>query len=213
MQLAVLGAVVVGGAGGGIAALLVAPEPAPPRPAPVTAAPPPPRLPVAPAPVPPPRSAADPQVELTRAMTAVLTRFAGWARDHAGEPCPDLAALDATAPDPWGHPLALTCTDQPADQRIGAVSAGPDGIAGTGDDVASWTLGRELAELVRGARWTPARTRANSGASPPRSAWSRGDDAGATGSRARVGSSATSATGHPAPPPGSARGDDIPTRR
>jgi hypothetical protein len=50
----------------------------------------------------------------------------------------------------------MTCTDQPANQTIGAISAGPDGTLGTADDVASWQLGREVTELVRGPRWVAA---------------------------------------------------------
>jgi hypothetical protein len=111
-------------------------------------------------------------------MTTVLTRFTAWARDHAGEPCPDLAALDVAAPDPWGRPLELTCSAQPADQMIGAVSAGPDGVAGNADDVVSWALGHEVTELVRGARWQPPKT-LGTRSRPPRH---RKDGSGATAS-------------------------------
>lgn len=152
LQVAILGAVVVGSLGGGLAALAVTAQP----PAARSAAPPAPQPqpPIArPAPVP---ASPDPRAALQEAMRAVLTRFAAWSRDHAGEPCPDLAALGVDGRDPWGHPLQLTCTDQPADQRIGAISPGPDGIAGSDDDLASWTLGREVTELVRGARWPVA---------------------------------------------------------
>ena len=107
----------------------------------------------------------DPRVLLGMQMKAVLTRFADWSRDHASAPCPDSATLGLVAIDPWGHPIELTCTDQPADQVIGATSAGPDGIAGNDDDVTSWALGREVTHLVRGARWTstqaPAVRRSN----------------------------------------------------
>lgn len=109
--------------------------------------------PTAPAPRPP-----DCNVLLAMQIKTVLTRFTTWSRDHAGAPCPDDAALGLVTLDPWGHPIELTCTGQPADQRVGAISAGPDGIAGNGDDVASWAFGREVTDLVRGARWksTPA---------------------------------------------------------
>jgi len=89
-------------------------------------------------------------------VRSVLAHFTEWSRDHTGAPCPDGAALGVAMLDPWGHPLAITCTDQPADQRIGAISGGPDGVIGNHDDVASWNLGRDVTELVRGARWKPA---------------------------------------------------------
>jgi hypothetical protein len=140
MLIAVSGAVVAGSVGGGLAALH-APEPPAPAmsPAMSPAAPPP-----------------APRALLVLQMQAVLARFAAWSRDHAGAPCPDGAALGRVTLDPWGHPLRLTCTDQPADQMAGAISAGPDGVAGNGDDVASWDLGREVTELVHGARWAQA---------------------------------------------------------
>jgi hypothetical protein len=50
----------------------------------------------------------------------------------------------------------LTCTDQPGDQLIGTISDGPDGAPGTADDIASWQLGRDVTELVRGSRWVAA---------------------------------------------------------
>jgi TonB family protein len=75
-----------------------------------------------------------------------------WSKDHSGAPCPDAAALGAPN-DPWGHPLQVTCTDQPGNQIVGVMSAGPDGDPGTTDDVASWQLGNEVTDLVRGPRW------------------------------------------------------------
>jgi hypothetical protein len=99
-------------------------------------------------------------------MSAVLTRFAAWSREQAGAPCPDLATLGLAAHDPWGHDLALTCTDQPAAQIVGVVSPGPDGVIGTDDDIPSWTLGPGVTSLVRGPRWksvpTPLATRPSS---------------------------------------------------
>jgi hypothetical protein len=97
-----------------------------------------------------------------------LTRFVAWSHDHPGARCPDAPAL-GIALDPWGHPLRITCTDQPADQIAGAVSEGPDGIAGTRDDVASWTLGADVIDPIRGPRWSVSRTRrtgATHGAKP-----------------------------------------------
>jgi hypothetical protein len=61
--------------------------------------------------------------------------------------------------DPWGHQPAITCTDQPNDQIVGVISAGPDGKPGTADDIASWQLDRGVTELVRGTRWTATRSR------------------------------------------------------
>lgn len=164
--IAVLGAAVVGSTGGGLAALhFTSPRPRAPKRA--TPTPPVPAVSDAVVPdaglsdarvsdlasVPPPTS---PQAILTTQMTAVLTRFAAWSRDHARAPCPDLATLGLAARDPWGHDLELTCTDQPADQTIGALSAGPDRVLGTDDDVPSWTLGPSVTSLVRGPRWKSA---------------------------------------------------------
>src|SRR5204862_159037 len=97
--------------------------------------------------------AADPAAELPKKMRAVLDGFAAWSRTHAGAPCPSASALGAPVDDPWGHPVAITCSDQPANQIIGAVSAGPDGAMGTADDIGSWQLGRDVTELVQGQRW------------------------------------------------------------
>ena len=98
----------------------------------------------------------DPNVELAQRMKTVLTSFIAWSHDHPGAPCPKAPALGAAVQDPWGHPLEITCTDQPANQIVGALSAGPDGAIGTQDDVGSWQLGREVTDLVRGARWANA---------------------------------------------------------
>ena len=88
-------------------------------------------------------------------MKRVLSRFVAWSREHAGMPCPSVATLGVPADDPWGHPLRITCTDQPGDQSVGLISAGPDGASGTTDDIASWQLGREVTDIVRGSRWIP----------------------------------------------------------
>ena len=231
MQIAVFAAAVTGSVGGGLAALLASaepPRPLPARPPAVATHPPAGGSAIAAAPVAPAVVAAapaDPRIALVASMKLVLTRVAGWARDHAGEPCPDLAALGVVAPDPWGHPLELTCSDQPADQIVGAVSAGPDGIAGSDDDIASWALGSEVTGLVRGARWKPlAATRTHPGgrhrrdlattspapvarpaAEPVRSAPQVTTPIAAPATPAPV----------PAPPakPEPAVGDDIPARR
>jgi hypothetical protein len=86
-------------------------------------------------------------------MKAALGSFVAWAHDHAGAPCPRASLLGPPVNDPWGHPLELTCTDQPANQIVGAISAGPDGAIGTQDDIGSWQLGRDVTDIVHGARW------------------------------------------------------------
>lgn len=88
-------------------------------------------------------------------MKTVLAAFPAWAAAHADAPCPDVSALGVTETDPWKHAFTITCTDQPGDQIIGVISAGPDGTAGNGDDVASWQLSRDVTQVVRGARWKP----------------------------------------------------------
>jgi serine/threonine-protein kinase len=108
-----------------------------------------------------PKAAPQPQPEDPRPaqvkadVRALLTAFSAWAAGHAGAPCPTSAELGGRS-DPWGHPYQLTCTDQPAGQIAGVVSMGPDGTAGTDDDLTSWTLGRDVTELARGRRWTAA---------------------------------------------------------
>jgi len=89
-------------------------------------------------------------------MKALLAGFVAWSHEHAGEPCPKASAIGPVVQDPWGHPLELTCTDQPGNQMIGAISAGPDGAPGTQDDVGSWQLGRDVTDLVHGTRWVAA---------------------------------------------------------
>src|SRR5262249_16615949 len=113
------------------------------------------------APAPPAMKRDDRPADARARIHEALAAFVTWSRSHAGEPGPsarDLAgAGDAHAlEDPWGHALAITCTDQPADQLAGAVSAGPDGVFETGDDVKSWLLGREVTDLVQGTRWNAA---------------------------------------------------------
>jgi hypothetical protein len=120
-----------------VATAPVAAAPAAPVPAPVVAKP-------------------DPSAVLAARMKVVLGQFATWSSAHAGAPCPDVAALGGDTNDPWGHPLVLTCTGQPENQIVGLISAGPDGVPGNDDDVASWQLGRDVTEVVRGSRWVAA---------------------------------------------------------
>jgi len=134
------------------------PPPAEPQAKPPVAAPPVKPEPVAkPEPEPRPVPAApDPNVALAKQLKLVLDAFVTWSHDHAGAPCPKASAISAPVLDPWGHALEITCTDQPANQLIGAISAGPDGVPGTADDVGSWQLGRDLTDLVHGTRWVAA---------------------------------------------------------
>jgi hypothetical protein len=85
-----------------------------------------------------------------------LRRFVAWSHAHPGARCPDAAALGA-ALDPWGQPLRIVCSDQPADQVAGVLSYGPDGEPGTRDDVVSWALGADVTDLARGPRWSASR--------------------------------------------------------
>ncbi|HWO22416.1 MAG TPA: protein kinase [Kofleriaceae bacterium] len=130
------------------------------------AAKPPPRLssPQSPSPL----TEAPRPVQAKTDIRALLATFSTWAAAHAGAPCPTVADL-AGRSDPWGHSYQLTCTDQPADQIVGVVSMGPDGIRGTDDDLTSWTLGRDVTELVRGKRWAaaPAANKPAPPGSPP----------------------------------------------
>jgi len=239
MRIAVCGAVVVGGAGGGLAAWFspgsgaqpIAPAPAMPTVAqPATPKPPS----AAPSVVPPaspaqhtPPAAPDPQVAIATQIRTVLARFAEWSRDHAGAPCPDGAALGVVTLDPWGHPIELTCTDQPADQMAGVISGGADGVRGNDDDVASWTLGRDVTDLVRGARWksahaatapppatnakrTKERLAAHAHPPAPSPATTSATPAASTTS---AGPLPTAPASKPSAPPIDASADDIPARR
>jgi hypothetical protein len=235
MSIAVFGAAMIGSLGGGLAALYspgspgASPHPPPPA-APAVAPPPAPgpsataatvaraersALPASSGTLPP-----DPSALLATQMRAVLTRFAAWSRDHAGAPCPDAAALGVVALDPWGHTLVLTCADQPADQMIGAISAGSDGIVGNRDDVASWALGREVTDLVRGARWksTPVAASAPPATGTPTLKRSRelpSAHGHAPTTRTTPSPPATASSGPPKPGalPIDAGVDDIPARR
>lgn len=182
LELAIWGAAVIAGSTiGGTLALRAEPEsaaapsspavasPRPPSTAiaapsspPAVAAPSPPAARTASPPVPP----SDLRVAAVAQIKDALTRFVAWSHDHPGARCPDAASL-GVALDPWGHPLRITCTDQPADQIAGAVSAGPDGVAGTRDDVESWTLGADVIDPIRGPRWSASRTSRRTRPAPP----------------------------------------------
>ena len=80
-------------------------------------------------------------------MSDALIGFLRWSTSHHAAECPRSIELGL----PRG--MVVTCTDQPDDQIIGIVAAGPDGALGTADDVKSWTI-PNLAALVAGPRWT-----------------------------------------------------------
>ncbi len=112
--------------------------------------------PVAAPPPPAPIDAAVAPVDTKGPMLEAVARFAVWSRGHAGAPCPtsrDVAGDAGDLLDAWSHPMTMTCTAQPSDQMIGLVSAGPDGKAGTADDIASWNTSPEIAALLHGPRW------------------------------------------------------------
>jgi serine/threonine protein kinase len=130
----------------------VEPTAAPPTPAPAAPTP----APTPPPPVEPSPTGPDPRVETIARMKTVLGAIASWSKTQKGGPCPEVAALAVASQDGWGRALRITCTDQPADQIAGVVSIGPDGAAGTRDDITSWTLDADVTDLVRGPRWAAA---------------------------------------------------------
>jgi hypothetical protein len=111
-------------------------------------------------------AAVPPSPEARAALVAqikdTLRRFIAWSHAHPGARCPDAAGLGAGL-DPWGQPLQIVCSDQPADQVAGVLSYGPDGEPGTRDDVLSWALGADVMDLARGPRWSASRGMAASG--------------------------------------------------
>jgi hypothetical protein len=124
----------------------------------------------------------DMRVDMVQRVMPVVAAFIKWSASHQGAPCPSAKELEplvggaAKLHDSWGRAMTITCTDQPAQQAIGIVSAGPDGVLGTLDDVASWTLGNEVTNLLSGPRWVvkqvrpkpapPKRPRTGSAAEP-----------------------------------------------
>ncbi|HEY5947944.1 MAG TPA: protein kinase [Kofleriaceae bacterium] len=111
-------------------------------------------------PVPTPTEPApDMRADMIKRVTPIVVGFVKWSATHKGAPCPTANDLEpsvggaAKLVDSWGHPISVTCTDQPSKQIIGIVSAGADGVFGNRDDVASWTLGDEVTDLLAGPRW------------------------------------------------------------
>ncbi len=106
-----------------------------------------------------PVAAPDPAEVAKVQIVTTLAAFTRWSVHHAADACPsanELAKLvSGGLVDPWGHALVITCTDQPSDQIVGVISWGPDGLAGTRDDLESWQLGPQVTDVVRGARWRP----------------------------------------------------------
>ena len=198
MTIAVLCAAGVGSAAGGLLAVQMSPE--------SSSAPPTPAQPAIVAhPITP-----DPHAALVVQIRTMLGAAAAWARAHAGEPCPEVTALGVTAIDPWGHAIELTCADQPADQIMGVISAGPDGVRGNVDDVESWNLGPSVTQLVQGRRWTAPSSDIPPVATKPPSSKRRKAHREPTAPPAASSDPASSST---APTPPSDAGDGIPTRR
>lgn len=133
-----------------------APPPSSPSPASGAAA----VAPSAPTGSPPARLASlpDPRGAAVAQIKGAVLRFVVWSHDHAGARCPDAAALGVAAVDPWGRSLRILCADQPDDQLAGVLSLGLDGLPGTPDDVASWALGPDVTDLVRGTPWGSGRS-------------------------------------------------------
>ena len=88
------------------------------------------------------------QAELARATAKkyAFEAYPQWAVSHAASPCPERITdlleyvADKEAVDPWNQPYEMRCGDAlPAGAKgIGIFSIGPDGKAGTADDVSSW---------------------------------------------------------------------------
>ena len=76
------------------------------------------------------------KVGFVRAVLNKVTKemYPRWAVAHSDKVCPDsLAELELPDPnDPWGHPFEISCT-----AGFEVLSRGPDGKAGTPDDIKS----------------------------------------------------------------------------
>jgi hypothetical protein len=168
------GLMIAGGIGtfvvaAGVVAALMSRRDPPARPVVASSETPPPTPPLGAPPMDAPAAAAatttaDPRGEIATRMLQVINGFLRWSATHAGAPCPtpkDLAPQKLD--DPWGHAMRLTCVDQPANQMIGIVSSGPDGVAGNRDDIASWTLPGDVTEAIAGPRWTARRATTTTG--------------------------------------------------
>jgi hypothetical protein len=193
-------AVVVGSTTGGALALRREPARLPASPPAIRAVAPP-----ASASTPAAPASPDPRVVAAAQIKAAAIRFVAWSHDHRGARCPDAAALGAAAADPWSHSLRVLCADQPDDQIAGILSLGPDGLPGTADDVASWTLGPDVTDLLRGAPWGAGQS---TSAKRPVGPWPHGaGPRGTSGTRSTRPSARAVAGGN------DTDGDGIPDRR
>jgi hypothetical protein len=72
--------------------------------------------------------------------------FPQWAVSHPDNACPakiadlDEFMLPAETKDPWGHVYVMSCgaTLPKGAKGVAVMSTGPDGKAGTADDIKSW---------------------------------------------------------------------------
>jgi hypothetical protein len=212
MTIAVLCAAGVGSVGGGLIALQVSPESSTTQPSIGSIAPTATATPSKPAVIAQPITPPDPHTALVAQIEAALHRVPEWTRTHPGAPCPDLAALGMSDVDPWGHKIELTCTDQPVDQIMGAISAGADGIRGNLDDVKSWNLGPTVTQLVQGRRWGSSSTASSKRRKDSRSSAAKPASSPRHSPRHEP-IAPTSASTPTAPSPPIDAGDGIPTRR
>jgi hypothetical protein len=88
----------------------------------------------------------DPTSAARATVRRYVAAYPAWHADHPRDPCPailfDLAKYTAFDPkDPWGHDYDELCgRDLPptVTEGIAVVSAGPDGVMNTADDIHSW---------------------------------------------------------------------------
>lgn len=88
-------------------------------------------------------------------MRVLLHAFEMWSkqREEVVGACPQVAELGVQLEAELAVHLHLTCAEQPKGQRIGIVWDGPDGIAGSADDVKSWQVPASVVAPAVGARW------------------------------------------------------------
>jgi general secretion pathway protein G len=86
------------------------------------------------------------QIRIARTQ---ITRLGGLFLQHrlanSGE-CPSIGqwvedkVLKSEPKDPWGHLLVIVCPGEHDEGGADITSLGPDGRAGTSDDIQSWTM-------------------------------------------------------------------------
>ena len=86
-----------------------------------------------------------------RTLAQAIEQFSRWAKANPAAACLDQSEVV----DGWGTRFRYTCSGQPDDQLVGVISAGPDRVFDTADDLRSWQLGDDTLALARGARWKP----------------------------------------------------------